>query len=419
MTLVLEGATVIDGTGADPLVKAAVTVAGDRIEAVGRSTRSLRGQRLDLSGLTVLPGLIDLHTHLGVVEWEGNPALSPAMTAALIFDNCRRCLLSGHTTVRDAGGVDGALSAVIDAGLVAGPRVFPSGPLLSQTGGHGDMTPPFAHRPAAGITGLSQPTLICDGPEGVRLAARQAFRAGATQLKVCSSGGVLSHADNMTDCQFTVAELRAAVEEAAARGTYVTAHAHHPQAIRNGLDAGITCFEHGTLLDEDTANAMARAGAALVPTLTVAHLLSERWQEWGLPAEFLPRAAGLEEAMLNSIELAMTAGVNIGSGTDLRGPRQEGRGLELTLKAKVMGPMGAIVSATSASARILRRPDLGVIAPGKLADLIAIDGDPLAHPELWPDPDRVVLVIKNGVITKDTRPKKEGSPHQHADPIFG
>jgi len=403
MTLVLEGATVVDGTGADPRDKTRITVTDDRIEAVGDTGRPSAGQRLDLTGLTLLPGLIDLHTHLGVVEWEGNPTLSPAMTAALLFDNCHRCLWSGHTTVRDVGGLDGALPAVIEAGLVAGPRILPSGPLLSQTGGHGDMTPPFSERPAAGIAGLSRPTLTCDGPEGVRLAARQAFRAGATQLKVCASGGVLSHGDNVTDSQFTVEELRAAVEEAASRGTYVTAHAHHPQAIRNGLAAGVACFEHGTLLDEETASAMAQAGAALVPTLTIVHLLGQRWQEWGLPAEFLPRAAGLEDAMFHSIEVARAAGVTVGSGTDLRGPRQDGRGLELSLKAKVMGPMGAIVSATSASAKILRRADLGVIARGKLADLIAVDGDPLADPGIWSDPDRVVLVVKDGVVAKDTR----------------
>jgi imidazolonepropionase-like amidohydrolase len=246
-------------------------------------------------------------------------------------------------------------------------------------------------------------SVTCDGPEGVRVAARQAFRRGATQIKLCISGGVVSQTDRLEDTQFSVAEMRAAVEEAQARGSYVTGHAHNAAAINAGLEAGLECFEHGTFLDEATAARMAASGAALVPTLSVIRLMTDCWQEWGVPESVLPRLAGVAEAMTASLKLARDAGVRVGSGTDLLGPRQNRRGLELALKAKALGAMAAIVSATSVNAAILRQPDLGRIAEGALADLIAVSGDPLTEPALFDDPARVVLVIKDGMIAKDDR----------------
>jgi imidazolonepropionase-like amidohydrolase len=191
--------------------------------------------------------------------------------------------------------------------------------------------------------------------------------------------------------------------EARARDTYVTAHAHNVASIVNGLEAGLECFEHGTFLDEPTAARMAAAGAALVPTLSVLHLMKENWRTWGIPEHVLPRLDGVAEASERSIQIAVAAGVTVGSGSDMLGPDQIARGLEIALKATVMGPMEAIVSATSTSARILRRSDLGIVEPGRLADIIAVDFDPLAEPEAWQDPDRVVLVIKGGIVVKDRR----------------
>jgi imidazolonepropionase-like amidohydrolase len=405
VSLVLTNATVIDGTGRDP-VAGGVTIDGGRIGAVGATSPGPAATVLDAGGLTVLPGLIDLHTHLGVIAIGAPESLPPAVAAAHMFRNAELCLMSGHTSVREVGGADGGLVQAIDLGLVTGPRVFPSGPLLCQSGGHGDyLSAFFAHEyhHDPGVPGLAQMSLVCDGPEEVRVAARTAFRRGATQLKMCLSGGVVSLTDSLEDTQFTVEELRAAVAEAAARGTYVTAHAHNGLAVRNGLAAGVTCFEHGTFLDEATVAAMAAAGATLVPTLTVLALMPDKWREWGVPQEALPRLAGVMEAQSASIKMAFEAGVRIGSGSDCLGPRQSGRGRELALKAEVLGPMEAIVSATATSARVLGRDDLGVLAPGKTADIIAVDFDPLAQPGHWADPGRVVLVIKDGLVVKDTR----------------
>jgi imidazolonepropionase-like amidohydrolase len=249
-----------------------------------------------------------------------------------------------------------------------------------------------------------QPSLVCDGPDEVRVAARTALRRGATQVKICVSGGVVSLTDRLEDTQFTVEELKAAVEEADARETYVTAHAHNVRGIRNGLDAGVRCFEHGTFLDAETATAIAEAGARFVPTLAVAHLMSEQWEEWGLPEEVARRIEGVEEAMSGAVKLAYDAGVIMGSGSDLIGPEQRRRGLEIVLKARIIGAMEAIVSATSVNARIMGAEDrLGSLEPGKLGDLVAFRGDVLADPELFDDPDAVVLVVKNGEILRDRR----------------
>jgi imidazolonepropionase-like amidohydrolase len=194
------------------------------------------------------------------------------------------------------------------------------------------------------------------------------------------------------------------VQEASARDSYVTAHAHTSQAVLNGLEAGLTCFEHGTFLDEGTVAKMAAAGATLVPTLTVLHMLSTDADAWGLPEQMVRRAEGFLEGMVASLKLAHAAGVRVGSGTDLLGQNQNRRGLELALKAAAIGAMEAIVSATSVNAAVLRQSEeLGTISPGKLADVIAVDFDPLANPELFADAGRVVLVIQGGVVAKDAR----------------
>src|SRR6266536_3708178 len=177
----------------------------------------------------------------------------------------------------------------------------------------------------------------------------------------------------------------------------VTAHAHNVRGIANGIEAGVSCFEHGTFLDEATAQRMAATGVDLVPTFAVLRLMAAQWREWGVPEEALPKLAGAEEAMAASMKLAVAAGVRIGSGSDILGPKQEHRGLELVIKSELLGPMAAITSATSANAGILRLGErLG-------ADVIAVDGDPLAEPGLFDDPARVVLVVRAGEVVKDTR----------------
>ena len=400
----IHSAALIDGTGAGPIDGAAVTVDGERIVAAGVDDGTTGEGDLDCGDLFVLPGLIDAHTHMGLVEGDHLGLMPPALLAAHLFRNAELCLQSGHTTAREVAGADGGLARAISAGLVPGPRLYPSGPMLSQTGGHGEFGPPFLdhHHHYMGLAGLSQPSVMCDGPDQVRIAARNAFRHGATQIKVCVSGGVVSLTDRLEDVQFTVDELRAAVEEADARDTYVTAHAHNVDGILRGLDAGLSCFEHGTFLDEATAARMAAAGASLVPTLAIIHLLSSEYEQYGLGEYVVERVQGVEEAMSKAVLIAMEAGVRVGSGTDLLGTGQNRRGLELALRSRLHSPMEAIVSATRRNAEIMRLSDrLGTVEPGKLADCIGVDFDPLAHPERFDDPERVRLVVLGGRVVKD------------------
>lgn len=406
MALLLHGGTLIDGTGEDPRV-VGVAVEGETIASIRRNPPAARNsdETIDVSGCTLLPGLIDAHAHLGLVfNFTADAgAMSAAEIAAKTFRNCELCLEAGFTTVRDMSGVDGGLARAIEGGDVRGPRLFPSGPAIVQTGGHGHMTGPFCEfdNPLA-IPGLVQLLTLCDSPDAVRLAARKNFRRGATQLKAFISGGVVSHTDRLEDTQLTIEELRAAVVEARARNTYVSGHAHNCEAIRNGLAAGLECFEHGTMLDEPTAAAMKKAGAALDPTLAVCHLMAKNWREWGLEESIVPRIAGCEAMMSDAVRIAHKAGILMGSGSDLLGPEQNRRGLEIALKAKILDPMEAIVCATLNNAKIMRQGDrLGSIEEGKLADVIAVHGDPLADPNILDDLSRVVLVVKGGKIVKN------------------
>jgi imidazolonepropionase-like amidohydrolase len=404
-SLVLRGANLADGTGTEPVREGVVVVEGERIAQVGG--RAPSGTELDLGGLTIVPGLIDAHAHLTLVDLAdlSGHRVPVAVTAARIFHVCDVALDAGFTTVRDAGGADGGLATATAVGLVRGPRILPSGPILCQSGGHGDLRDPFDHHGRDdGLAGLVQPSMRIDGADSARLAAREAFRRGATQLKVAVSGGVVSSTDRIEDTQLTVDELRAVVAEADARDTYVLAHAHNVGGIRNGLAAGVRSFEHASLLDEDTANEIAVAGAYVVPTLAVLHVMPREWEDWGLSEAVLSRLEGLEDAMGRSVKLAAAAGVPLGSGSDLLGPEQGHRGLELTLKSRLLGPMAALVSATRTNAELLRREnDIGTISEGKLADLVVFDGDPLQDPELFDQPDRVVLVIQGGNVVKDRR----------------
>ena len=404
-SLVLRGASLADGTGADPVREGVVVVEGERIAQVGGSPPS--GAELDLGGLTIVPGLIDAHAHLTLVDLTdlSGHRVPVAVTAARIFHVCDVALDAGFTTVRDAGGADGGLAMATAIGLVRGPRILPSGPILCQSGGHGDLRDPFDHHGRdEGLPGLVQPSMRIDGADSARLAAREAFRRGATQLKVAVSGGVVSATDRIEDTQLTVEELQAVVAEAHARDTYVLAHAHHVGGIRNGLAAGVRSFEHASLLDEDTAQEIAVAGAYVVPTLAVLHLMPREWEDWGLAESTLSRLEGLEDAMGRSVKLAAAAGVPLGSGSDLLGPEQRHRGLELTLKSRLLGPMAALVSATRTNAELLgREDDIGTITRGKLADLVVFEGDPLQDPELFDQPEHVVLVIQGGKVVKDLR----------------
>lgn len=402
--LVLHNATLIDGTGADPRPGSSVIVEGHSIVRIARAREfdvPRDAEVYDLGGRFLLPGLTDAHVHFGLTEPDGTTTRPLAAYALKVARFIEETLDQGFTTVRDAGGLDPAWAGAVDRRLLRGPRILPSGAFLSQTGGHGDFRAPYEDTPPASVPGLLAGSVLCDGPDAVRRAARDQLRRGATQIKVMASGGAASPTDPIDAAQFTVEELRAAVEEAAARDTYVLAHAYHPRSIANCLDAGVRSIEHGNLLDEETAYRMAREGVFLVPTLIVYEVLSRHGAEFGLSRFSIEKIERVRATGEQAVRLAAEAGVRIGSGSDLLGHTMARKAEELTLKARILGPMQAIVSATRVNAELFGLADrIGTVAEGKDADLIVVDGDPLADISVLADPERISLVVKGGAVVK-------------------
>src|SRR5437762_5606244 len=270
-----RNAFLIDCTGKEPVDGAAVVVEGERIKDVIRSGKvgPLKGkvETIVLKGRTLMPGLTDAHVHMCAVE--GNVAEQhrynpPSLIGAKALRRIEQALQQGFTTVRDAGGADYGFREAVSSGLYPGPRLLVSGRVLSQTGGHGDK-----RRRAEWIEPidccLGMVGVIADGPDEVRRAAREQLRHDVDQIKVMASGGAMSPGDELDTTQYTVDEMRAAVEEARAAGKYVLAHAYSPSAVRSAVQAGVRSIEHGNLIDAAVAKEIKKAGAFVVPTMEI------------------------------------------------------------------------------------------------------------------------------------------------------
>ncbi|WP_275291983.1 MULTISPECIES: amidohydrolase family protein [unclassified Amycolatopsis] len=398
------GATVVDGSGRDP-ADVTVTVEDGLIAESDAS-----GERFAADGLTMTPGLIDAHVHLGLsspIEPQFAFRLSAAELAADIFATAGAALDAGFTTVRDTGGIDGGVVTTIAKGKVRGPRVLSCGPVQCQTGGHGyygaewEPTERWSDHHIPGLCALSMQS---GNANELRSNVREAFRRGASFLKLCVTGGVVSSHDQLTDTQFTGEEIAVAVQEAAARGTYVTVHAHNNEGIRNAVEAGVRCVEHGTDIDEPTAALMAAHDVALVPTFAVVEQLLRDTASTGLNESIRERVLGVRERMAEALAVAKKAGLRIGLGSDLIGPAQHHRGEELALRAGLETPMDALVAATKTNAEILGLAgEVGVIAPGFQADFVLWNGNPLENPQLFSDPANAIVVVQAGRVVKDLR----------------
>jgi imidazolonepropionase-like amidohydrolase len=409
VALVFEHATLLDCTGRDPQPDSRVVVENGRIARIGR-TDGPSGPRdaraIDCQGRTLMPGLIDAHVHLASLDLDpvAEVNLAPAVIALRIARQIEDTLQAGFTTVRDAGGLDWGFKDAVNRGLIRGPRLFISGPFLSQTGGHGDNQRPRTQRePFRAVHGLTSETILADGPDEVRRAAREALRRGADQIKVMASGGAASPTDELDHVQFSVEELAAAVDVAHAVGSYVLAHAYGPRAILNCLDAGVRSIEHGNFLDEEAAERMLdEPDAYLVPTVITYELLSrlepgDGWTE----ANVRKIRQGLTGAY-DSLGLAYEKGLRIGSGSDVLAEMQGEKGKEIACQARVMGAMNAVVAATKTNASLLRiEKEVGTIEEGKRADVLVLDADPLADPGIFGDPRHVRLVSLGGEVVKD------------------
>ncbi len=396
-TLTVLNALIFDGETRN-LLEGSITVREGRITEVGRDVEEA-GTIVDADGRTVIPGLIDAHFHayalsLTAAKNETGPLSYSALAGARRLESA---LNRGFTSVRDVAGGDIGLANAIDEGLYAGPRYFFTGPALSQTGGHGDIR-------AADDGGCFHGGHMCevvDGADELLRAVRNRFRTGATAIKLMTSGGVISPVDPIRVPQYSSAEIRTVTEEASRRGSYATAHAYSPEAIRHSVLNGVRCIEHGNLLDAETARLMADHEVYLVPTLATYDAMARRGEEVGLTEVGAAKNLEVLNAGRNAVELARDAGVRIGFGTDLMGELEDEQLAGLRLQCEALGVYDALRSATSTNAALLRRDDLGRIAEGALGDLVILDGNPVDDPSVLWDESRTRTVIKEGrIITR-------------------
>jgi imidazolonepropionase-like amidohydrolase len=401
-------ATVLAGTGADPVDDATVVVEGTVIVDIltgARAGAGVSGEVIDCRGRTLMPGLIDAHVHVCALEVDLSAqrrTYPTSLMAYAIGKTIKETLDQGFTTIRDAGGADWGMKEAVDRGLIPGPRMFVSGHPLSQTGGHGDSRTRAENYAGCDCgAAIGMVPNIADGVDEVRRAVRTQLRRGADQIKVMAGGGVASPTDPLESVQYRPDELSAAVAEARAARTYVLAHAYTPEAIRAGVEAGVRSIEHGNFLDDATAALMAAQGTFLVPTFVTYEKLHEYGRERGLTAAQLAKLDLVLGSGLDGLRRAHQAGVRIGSGSDLLGDLARYKTRELVIKASVLGAHAALVATTKTNAELMGIADeVGTIEPGKRADLLVVNGDPLADIGLLQDQDNLLAIVKAGDIYK-------------------
>jgi imidazolonepropionase-like amidohydrolase len=389
--LVLSGARIIDGTGAEPVRGRSVVVENGIITGVVEDARAPRGNGMDLAGHTLLPGLINCHVHL-CFGAEADPVRplreEPlALTAIKALLRARETARAGVTTVRDLGGreyVEIAARRAIQEGLIDGPRIVAAGRPVCMTGGHGH----WLGREA-------------DGPDDARKAVREQLKAGADVIKIIATGGVMTPGVEPGSPQMTLDEMRAAIEEARKAGRRTAAHAMAATGISDAIAAGITSIEHGIYLTEEIVAHMRRDGTFLVPTLNAPAAIAAGGIAAGIPQFMVRKSELVVPPHVASFQLAHRAGVRIAAGADSGTPLNFHGSLlpELTLMVKYgMTPLEAIRSATVTAADCLGLAEVtGRVAPGYAADLIAVAGDPAERIEALAD---LKLVLVNGrVIT--------------------
>jgi len=396
--IIIRAARLLDVETGKLISPAVVVVKGERIEGVSAAAIPPGARAIDLGDVTILPGFIDAHTHLTLdfdKDWllhqvtEGGPEL--ALRGAR---NARLTLAAGFTTVRDLGSAyfaDTALAKAIDAGWVEGPRMIASGYAIGITGGHADSWTGFA----PGILEVGPKQGIADGVDGMLEAVRYQMKHGARVIKIMATAGVLSFEGSYSNQQLSDEELRTVIEEAKRQGVKVAAHAHGAEGILAAVRAGVSSVEHGTGVSDETLALMVQKGIYLVPT---AYVSSGGISQEGLTPEQLAKAKAADAAAQESHRRAFRSGVKIAFGTDA-GCFPHGQNTKefVTLVEWGMRPLDAIRAATLNAADLLGVSDRGVIAPGKLADIIAVPGDPLEDVMRL---QQVCFVMKGGVVVK-------------------
>lgn len=395
--IAIKAGRLIDGRGGPPIINAVILVQGERITAVGANAAIPADAKvIDLSRATVLPGLIDLHTHITTAPGASGEALRRSHVDAAIMapTYARATVQAGFTTIRDLGAsefVDVALRNAIDRGDLIGPRIVPATMGISATGGHGDISGLSPYVRVAEMSGLA------DGVDEIRKKVRYLVKYGAGVIKVMATAGALSEEESVEAALYSQEELNALVDEAKMWGRRVAAHAHGAEGIKRAVRAGVVSIDHGTFLDEEGARLMVEHGTYLVKDSYEDRWFLERAPGWGYPKIIVDKMAAIVRGHEAAFRLARKTGVKIAFGTDVGVmPHGENAKQFRNFIAWGMSPMEAILSATRTAAEVLGWSDrVGAIAPGLLADIIAVPGDPLADPTLL---ERVSFVMKGGAI---------------------
>lgn len=384
----------------------AVLVRDGRIAEVAAGIAAPAEARVvDLDGRTLMPGLIDCHMHVvaETLDLWGNmiaPSSLAGLRAARVMEET---LQRGFTTIRDLGGADHGLVRGIEEGLIDGPRIVICGKGLTTTGGHADLRKRTDDRPGMMSDRLGSMGYIADGVDAVRTACRTMIKEGANFIKVMANGGVSSPNDPIHSIQYSREEILAMVEEAENAGLYVSAHVYTDRAIRRCVELGVHSLEHCNLISAETAKLAAEKGCIAVPTLVAYDALWLEGKALGLgPAEF-EKIEVVRSGGLKSLEIMRDAGLPMAFGSDLLGGLRKYHCMEFELLAKVLTPAEIIRSATTVGADLCRmRGEIGTIAAGAHADLIVVDGDPLADITLLQDDGaHMPLIMRGGQVFKD------------------
>ena len=412
-TVVLRAARLIDGTGSAVVQNGVVVVTNDRIVAVGKegSVTIPAGARIvDLGDATLLPGFIDAHTHIigrplsDTRSDDANVRDYASYGAIVGVENARKTLMAGFTTIRVLGSPnfdDMALRAAITDRVVIGPRMQNAGHSFGITGGHCDEN---GYRP--GLMDADYRTGVADGADEGRKAVRYQVKYGADVIKICATGGVLSDGDAVGATQYTLEEMKAIVDEARKLERKVAAHAHGTEGIKLATQAGVASIEHGSFLDDDGAKMMAQRGTFLVPTISAGEYAENAARSGRLKGLRAEKALAAAAGMRNSVRLALKNNVPIALGTDAGVGEHGANGHEFTLLVTWGGlsPMQSITAGTLNSAKLLGwDKNIGTLAPGKWADVVAVPGDPTKDITVMEKPN---FVMKGGVVYKNLVPGK-------------
>jgi len=402
----VHAGALLDPATGETTREAVVVIEDGHVTHAGKSANAQvprDAEKIDASGLTILPGLIDCHVHLTSLgeglDFARELTTPPTLELMRAVSAARRTLDAGFTSVRDAAGSPAGIRMAIDAGYFPGPRMFVTVSALSQTGGHTDSH--FMCGADLDIPLPDRPYNVVDGVEAMRLRVREVIRAGADWIKLCTSGGVLSPGDQPHHSALTLDEIRAAVDEAATHGLKVMAHAQANAGIKNALKAGVATIEHGIWLDGDAIEMMLDGGNALVPTLVAPQWVIRHAEAGKMPAYAANKARDVIKDHSASIRMAVEAGVKIAFGTDTGVGPHGSNGEEFLLMQQLgMKPIDCIRSATTVAAQTIGMKGVGTLTPGSWGDLIGVAGDPLADLTLLSKPDNVHLVVKGGDVVK-------------------